>query len=115
MLMVSACDDHLEDEVKTENDEVLISRARNFFEGEVLDAELAEKNLSNYRVTANRSVQWEKAYVKDLSSGKGVVVPIRFLDPVFLKRGNEEQHIPVRDLSYFLISKGQDGRLKPSW
>lgn len=88
-----------------DKEEEFITEAQNYFETEVQFSEpvstTKKSNKTNFRKFLKKSLLWEEAYVKQLSFGEGIVIPISYEMDLYVSKGNSK--IPLTDLSYVLI------------
>lgn len=63
-----------QDEIKNE----LINEAKDFFENTVLANKQTIPNDQNYRHGLTKNLLWDKAYIRKISLGDAVIVPIKF-------------------------------------
>ncbi len=47
--------------------------------------------------------RWPKAFIKQLSIGKAVIVPLKFSKELYMYRDNRRVHLPISDLSWMLF------------
>ncbi|MGE0087941.1 MAG: hypothetical protein AB7S50_00515 [Bacteroidales bacterium] len=83
----------------------LIFEAQSFFENEVLPSvdtlELKGNNKDEPRKKIKKTPLWDKAFIRDLSFGTGVVVPLIYEKELYVPRGISS--ISLSNLSYILF------------
>lgn len=85
------------EEIKSE----LITDAKVFFKKDILSTKQVILNDQNYRHGLTKKMLWDKAYVKKISLGDAVIVPIKFDDDFEITNGNSNDHKKVT--SYLII------------
>lgn len=106
---IEIIDDNADNDVtctdSQDKDEEFIIEAQNYFENEVQFSEPVSStkkgNKPSIRKLLRKSLLWEEAYVKQLSFGEGIVIPILYEMDLYVAKGNRK--IPLNDLSYVLI------------
>lgn len=106
---IEIIDDNADNDVtctdSQDKDEEFIIEAQNYFETEVQFSEPVSStkkgNKPSIRRLLRKSLLWEEAYVKQLSFGEGIVIPILYEMDLYVAKGNRK--IPLNDLSYVLI------------
>jgi hypothetical protein len=86
-----------QDEIKNE----LINEAKDFFENTVLANKRAIPNDQNYRHGLTKNLLWDKAYIRKISLGDAVIVPIKFDSDFRITNDNRTDYSRVN--SYFIV------------
>ncbi len=101
---------------KPEKEQSLIEESKAYFESTVLKAKdnqvsssKAEKNL---RQLAGKQPLWKEAFVKKISIGEAVIVPLHFATTLFIKAGKNKQALALDNLSYLMLYKNKQGEMK---
>jgi len=105
IIFAISCEDYGSKKIINESDNEKIVEARSYFENEVKNAfpVSAFKNggRNSFRKNLTKNLVWDKAYIKQLSFGIAVVIPISYDRDISVKKGNSRQSL--NELSYALI------------
>lgn len=98
-----------EEEIKNE----LITDAKDFFKNDILKHSQIIPNDKNYRHGLAKELLWEKAYIRKISLGDAVVVPIKFNEAFQARTENTTEYREV--ISYMIIYRGTNGVQHAEW
>lgn len=93
----------------------LLEQAQSFFNNQVITGKLKDQlpSLSKSNIHSRQSLikqaLWEKAYIKKISTGEAVIVPLRYNKSVYTKVGKNNQSVTLDYLSYLMIYKSGNG------
>jgi hypothetical protein len=119
LLFLFSCstDDFTENKVANENcisDIQLIFEAQTFFEKAVINSvdTIIQKgnNKEEPRKKNKKNLQWDKAFIRELSFGTGVVVPLTYEKELYIRKANSS--IALSDLSYMLFYVDYNGKMQ---
>lgn len=115
MLLLQACK---KDTVESQKlDAPLMEQAKTYFEKEVLTGK--DKEAFPSTSGASKSLRqflykraiWDKAYIKKISLGEAVIVPLRYNKTMYTKIGKNKQSVTLDYLSYLMIYKTPKGKM----
>jgi len=90
-----------------------IMQAQVFFENEVknsVDTCTNKGNESSARKLIEKNLLWEQAYVKELSFGTGIVIPVKYETELYVPKGSSS--VTLSQLTYVLIYLNHQGKMK---
>jgi hypothetical protein len=114
-LLFVACKKERASSVKPESpavieDDPLITKARNYFNTNVLQAGQSVIGSRDLRQSLKKNADWDKAYISVTAKKDIVAVPLKFERQMKLKTGSNE--LELNRQSRLLIYEGSDGRMK---
>lgn len=95
----------------------LIEESRKYFETSVSTSnDGKEKSISrkgkNLRQFASKNPLWNEAFIKKISVGNAVVIPLSYNDAtIYTKAGSQKQALSLNNISYLMIYKNKQKRL----
>lgn len=113
IIFIASCEVNMEntDEIKILNQEdsegivdQRINDAQIYFETEIKDSLLfstQKGNHNNFWKSLKKHLIWEDAFIKQLSCGFGIVIPLSYEKEFYVSKGNSK--IPLSQLSYVLM------------
>lgn len=123
IIFIASCEDNMENsdaidivnkENSCEKNNEMIIDAQNFFETEVQNSfsSSLQKNGThgNARKSLRKFLLWDEAYIKQLSFGVGIVIPLSYEMELYVPKG--DSRLPLSQLSYVLIYKDEKGKWK---
>lgn len=115
ILILQACKKDLVIESKPEIS--LIEEAKAFFETQVMTGKTKEQNPTvsqnniKLRNFLSKKANWDKAFIRKISLGEAVIVPVKYDKTVYIKVGSLKQAVALDYLSYLIIYKNVQGSL----
>lgn len=104
-LLFYACSKEWRTNPSSAETSLTINEAKQFFETNVLTKNnnaITERHSFSRRFLQKQN-RWTKAFVKQLSIGEAVVVPLKFSSELYIYRENGKIHLPISDLSWMLF------------
>lgn len=97
-----------------ETPETLIERSKRFFEDEIkFSIDKSETTISrtetNLRQLISKVPLWQESYVKQLTIGNVVIIPLSYGATIYTKAGRQKQALSINNLSYLLMYPATDG------
>jgi hypothetical protein len=85
----------------------LISSAKKYFHDNLECS--GNPSSGQYRIDLVKSVEWQAAYVSNLSNGPGVIVPIRYPNNLFVKTNlSGEKLLNLNEIAHLILYKDQE-------
>jgi len=93
----------------------LIEQSRIHFE-ENIQSKKVEQGIttSGQRFTRKNSTKvpsWKEAYVRKISIGEAVIVPIHYSNTMYINKGKEKQAVSLDNLTYLMIYKNKQNEM----
>lgn len=123
IIFIASCEDNMENsdaidivdkENSCERNNEMIIDAQNFFETKVQNSFSSSSqkngNHGNVRKSLRKFLLWDEAYIKQLSFGVGIVIPLSYEMELYVPKG--DSRLPLSQLSYVLIYKNEKGKWK---
>ncbi|MXV49947.1 hypothetical protein GS399_03110 [Pedobacter sp. HMF7647] len=92
-----------------------ITSARQYFEKDIQRFQTDGSASSGSRLKRQsifKNALWNEAYVKDISLGKAVVVPLHYDKTIYTRRGEAQSSLSLDNLSYLMIYEGKDHKMR---
>lgn len=101
---------------KQQTPESLIEESKSYFETNVAVAGNEKqtsfsKKSRNLRQFASKKPLWNEAYIKKISVGDAVVIPLAYNSTIYTKAGKNKQALSLNNLSYLMIYNTNHGGL----
>lgn len=92
----------------------LMDESKMYFEDtypqEVTETETSSSD-KKLRQLLGRKPLWNEAYIKEISTGKAVIVPLHFSKSMYTKAGKKKQAVALDNLSYLMIYKNKSKKM----
>lgn len=93
----------------------LIEQSKIHFEENVQSIRMDQGiTTSGQRLTRKNSTRiplWKEAYVRKISIGEAVIVPIHYSNTMYIKKGKEKQAVSLDNLTYLMIYKNKHNEM----
>lgn len=111
-IIIYSCKKNREPSVLEINAE-LIAESKTYFENNVLNQ--PKINDDNIRHGLGKTPLWDKAFVKKISVGDAVIVPVKYDLPIFLKEEHTKESEELEKTSYLMIYKDNKKAMQAEW
>ena len=106
LIIISACRKEVDN--NTVDPSSLIDRSRTYFEREVATKEdnrqmAAQNSKKNNRQLMMKSAVWKDAFIKKISIGEAVIVPLKYKQDLFTEINGAKEVLPLSKISYLII------------
>ncbi|KIA90863.1 hypothetical protein OC25_24080 [Pedobacter kyungheensis] len=97
----------------TELNTQLLNESRTYFQSIILKQ--IALNDNNIRHSIEKMPLWDKAFVKKISVGNAVIVPIKYKNDILLRPQDSDNNIIIGKTSYLIIFKDQNKSWCAEW